>query len=601
VTIRTAAAIAGVVITALHGSGSVASQGTTRGTIAGVVVSTDATPQPIPRAVVTLTGNGIRDNVSVVADEAGRFRFVDVEPGRYNVTVSKPAYLPTSYGAKRPGRPGTSIAIAAGQQIEIQIPLSRGGVITGTVRDQFGQPAAGVQVSVSRADFVSGQGSLLLLTDNSLTTDDQGVYRAYGLMPDEYLVSAVYPRVVFGAAEMYALTRAEIDARLRELERPTTPAPGAASSSRPISTVPADSAGADNPLAYAPTYYPGTTIAANAIRIRVAAGEERNGVDIPLAPVRAARISGVVNGGSVAGRRVQLSLTPTAGPAQALLSLANLNGPTADGSFTFTNTTPGRYTLTARTLPEFQGGPIQFASLDITVDGADIGGLALVLRQAVSVSGRLVFESDTQKPPESPETIRVALVPARTVADADAMVFVLPNLGPASAVTVQHDATFKIAAVLPGTYTLTAAKPGWTLRSAVINGRNILDIPLEIGESSEDITDAVLTYSDKRSELTGTLTTASGQPASEFVVIVYPTDPAMWRPGARRIRSLRPGSDGAFSAADLPPGEYLIAAITDADPNEWQQPSFLEQLVPASVKVTIADGQKARQDLRIAR
>ena len=598
-TIRIAAVVGVVVIAALCGSAGAAAQRPTRGTIAGVVVSTDATPQPIPRAVVMLTGNGIRDNVSVVADEAGRFRFVDVEPGRYNVGVSKPAYLPTSYGAKRPGRPGTSIAITAGQQIEIQIPLTRGGVITGIVRDQFGQPAAGVQVSVSRADFLAGQAGVLLISD-ALTTDDLGVYRAYGLMPDEYVVYAVYPRTVFGPAEMYALTRAEIDARMRELERPTTPPPGNAAASRPVSNVPADSAGADNPLAYAPIYYPGTPISSNAIRIRVAAGEERNGVDINLIPVRAARVSGVVNG-AVASRRLQLSLTPTAGPSQPLLSLANLNGPMADGSFTFTNITPGRYTLSARTLPEFQGGPIQFASVEITVDGADIGGLALVLRQAVSVSGRLVFESDTQKPPESPETIRVALVPARTVADSDAMVFVSPNLGPAPAVTARHEGTFTIGAVLPGTYTLTAAKPGWTLKSAVINGRNILDIPLEVTDSSEDITDAVLTYSDKRSELAGTLTTASGQPASEFVVIVYPADRAMWRPGARRIRSLRPGSDGAFSTADLPPGEYLIAAITDADPNEWQQPSFLEQLVPASVKVTIAEGQKARQDLRIAR
>jgi hypothetical protein len=122
-----------------------------------------------------------------------------------------------------------------------------------------------------------------------------------------------------------------------------------------------------------------------------------------------------------------------------------------------------------------------------------------------------------------------------------------------------------------------------------------------VNESSEDITDAVLTYSDKRSELTGTLTTPTGQPASEFVVIVYPTDRAMWRPGARRIRSMRPASDGAFATADLPPGEYFIAAVTDAEPNEWQQPSFLERLVAASIKITIANGQKARQDLRIAR
>src|SRR6185436_4308069 len=102
--------------------------------------------------------------------------------------------------------------------------------------------------------------------------------------------------------------RAEIDARMRELERPTTPAPGNTAASRPVSNVPTDST-ADNPLAYAQTYYPGTPISSNAIRIRVAAGEERNGVDIPLIPVRAARLSGVVNGAGVAAQRARLSLT----------------------------------------------------------------------------------------------------------------------------------------------------------------------------------------------------------------------------------------------------------------------------------------------------
>jgi len=311
------------------------------------------------------------------------------------------------------------------------------------------------------------------------------------------------------------------------------------------------------------------------------------------------RISGVVNGTAFSKTAVRLSLSPV-GPPQPILSLPNSNGPMADGSFTFTNVTPGRYMLAARTLPEFQGGPIQFASQELVVDGADISGLALVMRQAISVSGRLVFESEMQKPPASPETIRVLLNVVRTPTDAD-MTFVAPNLGLTPAVTVRTDGTFTIAAVLPGNYTLTAAKPGWSLRSAMINGRDVLDIPLEVNESSQDITDAVLVYTDKRSELTGTLTTSSGQPASEFVVIVYPADRAMWRPGARRIRSVRPASDGAFSTADLPPGEYLIAAITDADPGEWQQPSFLAQLVSASVKVTVAEGQKVRQDLRIAR
>jgi hypothetical protein len=142
---------------------------------------------------------------------------------------------------------------------------------------------------------------------------------------------------------------------------------------------------------------------------------------------------------------------------------------------------------------------------------------------------------------------------------------------------------------------------GWWLRSAMVGGRDVLDHPLELDPSSPNVNDAVLTFSDRHSELSGTLTTASGQPASEYIVIVYPADRTVWRPGARRIRSVRPGSDGEFSVANLPAGDYFIAALTDVEPEEWQQPDFLRELLPASVKITITDGQLTRQDLRISR
>jgi hypothetical protein len=49
----------------------------------------------------------------------------------------------------------------------------------------------------------------------------------------------------------------------------------------------------------------------------------------------------------------------------------------------------------------------------------------------------------------------------------------------------------------------------------------------------------------------------------------------------------------------LPPGEYFLTAVTDAEQNEWFDPQFLAQLVPASIKVTIADGEKKVQDIRV--
>ena len=65
------------------------------------------------------------------------------------------------------------------------------------------------------------------------------------------------------------------------------------------------------------------------------------------------------------------------------------------------------------------------------------------------------------------------------------------------------------------------------------------------------------------------------------------------------VQAVRPGVDGKYAIKDLPAGEYLLAAVTDIDQNEWQDPAFLERLQPASIKVTIADGEKKTLDLRV--
>jgi hypothetical protein len=65
------------------------------------------------------------------------------------------------------------------------------------------------------------------------------------------------------------------------------------------------------------------------------------------------------------------------------------------------------------------------------------------------------------------------------------------------------------------------------------------------------------------------------------------------------VQAVRPGVDGKYVIRDLPPGDYLLAAVTDVDQDEWQDPAFLERLQPGSIKVTIAEGEKKTLDLRI--
>jgi len=95
------------------------------------------------------------------------------------------------------------------------------------------------------------------------------------------------------------------------------------------------------------------------------------------------------------------------------------------------------------------------------------------------------------------------------------------------------------------------------------------------------------------------LTTAAGKAASDYFIIVCPADTRLWTRGSRRVKSLRPGSDGSFSATDLPAGDYMIVALTDVAPGDWNDPRWLASVAPSGVAVTIADGKKTVQDLQI--
>jgi hypothetical protein len=130
-------------------------------------------------------------------------------------------------------------------------------------------------------------------------------------------------------------------------------------------------------------------------------------------------------------------------------------------------------------------------------------------------------------------------------------------------------------------------------------GRDSLDFPLVIGPGT-NITDAMITFTDKATELTGTLQDATGTATSDYSIIVFPSDRQYWQPQSRRIQSVRPGTDGRFTVRNLPPGAYSIVAVTDVEPGEWYDPEFLSQLASAAMRVTLGEGEKKTQDIRIA-
>ena len=141
---------------------------------------------------------------------------------------------------------------------------------------------------------------------------------------------------------------------------------------------------------------------------------------------------------------------------------------------------------------------------------------------------------------------------------------------------------------------------GWALRSATVNGIDVLDTPLEV-LPGQDVPHVTVSLTDRPAEISGTLFDELGRPAPEYAVVVFSTDRAHWASAPRRTSGVvKLGSDGRFHVSGLPPGEYFLTALADLDPAELGDAVVLEQLAAASLKLTLAEGERKVQDFKIS-
>lgn len=558
-----------------------ATRGRATGTITGIVVSDDAEARPVRKARVTCGGSPLQGQTTIT-DDKGRFACSGLAPGRYTIGASKEAWITASYGATRPLRPGSAIPIAAGETADVVLRLPRGSVIAGTLLDHNAQPASGTNVRAYRYATVNG-GRRLSQVANTATTDDRGAFRIYGLPPGDYVVGAVgrTPGPAMPAGDLRLTT--DLDVRHATSADPKTPPPP------------------ERGVAFATTYYPGSTVASQAGVISIGKGEERDGVDFTLQIVPTARIEGIVTlpeGGFPRGADITLvAASPSLSSVPMDAFRSGMVGP--EGTFSFAGVSPGQYSLIARTRvtnPDGALGQLVWAATELSVDGEHISGLNLTLAPGMTIAGRVRFEGSLA-PPGNLGAVRVSLQTAQT----EPTVSFTPP-----AATVSPDGRFTIAGVTPGRYRLIASFPGsgrpgnWTLRSSVVNGQDSLDIPFVVAPG-QHISDASVTFADRLAQLSGAIQSAAGAAVNAFTVILFPADQALWTPQSRRIQAQKPAADGAFTFRNLPPGDYLLAAIDDVETNEWFDPSFLQRLLPTAMKTAIAEGEQKVQDINLSR
>jgi hypothetical protein len=551
------------------------------GRIRGRVLSGE-TGSPIRRAQVRISGSDIGSKTALT-DQNGRYEFRDLPAGRFTLNVTKAGFVQMQYGQNRPFEPGRPIELAEAQTLDkADVTLPRGSVLSGRVVDEFGEPVADANVSAMRMQFLNGRRRLVNAGRNS-QTNDLGQFRLFGLPPGEYYVSATLRSMDLMMGDMMG-------------------GPGG-----PV--------GSTTNSGYAATYYPGTPSPADAQRVTVAVGQEVGSVDIALAPVKLAKITGTAMGSDgkpMAGAMVMLM------PAmrEAMLFMPGGTSRTSrDGQFTLSNVPPGDYSLQVRStgamFTQMAGGGAmmfsvatdgpgapppppgrqesEFASLPVSVAGDDITGLVVVGTHGAKASGRLVFEGSAR--PDALNTLRISAPPI----DPDGGP--VPGLGTG----VKENGTFEMTGLV-GTRVLrlTNFPKGWHLKSVHANGADVTDTGIEF-KPGEEVTGIDIELTQKTTAISGMVSDSHGQPTKDCTVVVFPDDQQKWTlPLNRWTASARPDQDGQFKVANLPPGRYFAIAVDYVATGEWNDPEWLERARTRATAFTLDEGATKTLELKLS-
>jgi hypothetical protein len=516
---------------------------------------------PMRLAQVTLTGDqNIRRMVTT--DSEGRYEFSDLPAGTFTVSAGKPGFLTLQYGQRRPFETGRRLTLTAAQTVgQIDFALPRASVITGRITDRRGDPAIGADIVIERYQY-SSDGQRRLNRVAGVSTNDLGEFRAFGLTPGEYIVSAnLRARPSLAAAIGQAFT-APVEGNLQ-------------------------------------TYNPGTPNVGDAQPVLLGLGEEAS-VAFAIVTGSMSTISGTVLdslGRPAAG--ANLMLVVSSGSSRSGRGSGSV---AADGTFSIPSVPPGEHFLQARLAPhpDRPGAP-ENANVPVSVSGGSVSGIQIVTAPAATLSGTVTWDGSASRTGNAATSpLRISSSPAD---GRPALVGLVGVQDAAADGRVGNDNTFRLAGVL-GTVRLDVdgVPPGWMVRSITAGTIDLLNGGIDAAALNGD-TPVRVVLTDRITELSGAVRNENGQPATDWVVVVLPAERIDPDIAARYVRALRPDQRNEFRLRGLPPGQYVAAAVQALEEGAHWDPAFQATLrnTTSSRRFTLVEGQSLALTLDLLR
>jgi hypothetical protein len=212
---------------------------------------------------------------------------------------------------------------------------------------------------------------------------------------------------------------------------------------------------------------------------------------------------------------------------------------------------PGEYTI--RTIAQIDGRAVAGES-KVRIEDEDLKDVEIEPESSASIRARIEVEDD------APLNLAVANI------------YAISDSHPHDSVPEprrQPDGSFLIDEVYTGEYrfVLSPLPPGSYLKSARLNGQDVIDAPLPV-HGGETLDGLVFTVSPKAARLAGVVQDESGQPVPNAPVTMLP-DPKHIGVDIHRCFQ-ETDQNGGFACDSLTPGKYRIAAWRTYPPDGLQ-------------------------------